>query len=64
MSELIKNQSGSHGNGGPKESYVSPSITFTEIEVEQALMGLCKSASGGGPSGMCTLPNACITPGS
>jgi hypothetical protein len=34
-----------------KEPYEPPRVTFTEIEVNEALMGICKGPTGGGPFG-------------
>ena len=45
-----------------RRTYAPPSITFTEIEVEEALMGLCKTSSGGNMPGMCL--GGCSTQGS
>lgn len=45
-----------------KEAYVPPEIKFTEIEVEQALMGFCKSSGSGGMPAGCN--GSCTFPGS
>jgi hypothetical protein len=34
-----------------REPYVPPRVTFTEIEVNEALMGICKGVGGAGPYG-------------
>jgi len=57
-----KNPEKTRKNFSDKRPYTPPRITFTEIEVEEALMGFCKaSGSGGIPTG-CSLP--CSNPGS
>jgi hypothetical protein len=35
----------------PREAYVPPRVTFIEITVNEALMGICKGGMGSGPSG-------------
>ena len=35
----------------PREAYVPPRVTFTEITVNEALMGICKGGLGAGPFG-------------
>ncbi|MBN2525796.1 MAG: hypothetical protein JXR76_05330 [Deltaproteobacteria bacterium] len=35
-----------------KEPYEKPHVTFTEIQVEQALMGICRASGIVGPFGM------------
>jgi hypothetical protein len=34
-----------------REAYVPPRVTFTEITVNEALMGICKGGLGAGPYG-------------
>jgi hypothetical protein len=34
-----------------REAYVPPKVTFTEITVNEALMGICKGGLGAGPYG-------------
>jgi hypothetical protein len=37
----------------PREAYVPPRVTFTEISVNEALMSICKGGIQGGPYGPC-----------
>ena len=41
-----------------REPYVPPRVTFTEIEVNEALMGICKGTAGAGPYGS-SCPGGC-----
>jgi len=50
-----------HAETGERLKYEPPTISFTEIEVEEALMGMCKS--GGVPIGPMTC-NTCSGIGS
>jgi hypothetical protein len=34
-----------------REAYLPPRVTFTEITVNEALMGICKGGLGAGPYG-------------
>ena len=43
-------QSGQASNK-KREKYVPPRVTFTEITVNEALMGICKGGLGAGPYG-------------
>ncbi len=47
----------------PREPYVPPRVTFTKIEVNEALMGICKGPTGGGPFGA-GCPGGCSGQGS
>jgi hypothetical protein len=44
------------------EEYVPPRITFTEIVVEEALMGICKGGTAPGPISTCD--SSCMGGGS
>lgn len=39
----------------PREPYEPPRVTYAEIEVEEALMSICKTTTGPGPVGGCSL---------
>lgn len=39
------------GRSRAREPYLAPRLTFTEISVNEALMGICKGGIGAGPFG-------------
>ncbi len=45
-----------------RKTYVAPRVRFVEIEVEEALLSICKSGSAAGPTGACAIP--CYNDGS
>ena len=49
-----------------KKSYDKPTVTRFPLRPDEAVLGFCKTSSGGGPSqpGSCTSPSACTFPGS
>ncbi|MBN2341729.1 MAG: hypothetical protein JXX29_21345 [Deltaproteobacteria bacterium] len=63
MTSSKNSQQQSNSQRSGKEPYVTPSIRFAEIEVEQALMGLCKTPGGVGTFGACD-SGFCRAPGS
>ena len=45
-----------------RQPYVPPRVSFVEISVEEALLAICKSGNGSGPTGYCSIP--CYNDGS
>jgi len=61
MGQESNNRKPAIGEQSGKLPYVPPAISFTEVEVEEALMGFCKATAGGMPTG-CS--GGCSNPGS
>lgn len=55
---------GRDGATNPREPYEPPSVTYTEIEVEEALMSMCKTTGITGPVGATCAFQPCSGPGS
>lgn len=49
--KVKKDQQAQTAGKKTREAYVPPRVTFTEITVNEALMGICKGGLGAGPYG-------------
>ena len=58
----IKKNPSDKKSSASKKKYESPTISYTEIEPEEAIMGFCKTGGAGGIPTGCSLP--CGNPGS
>jgi hypothetical protein len=47
-----------------KKTYEPPRLTLISLRPEEAVLGACKNASGGGPTPSCGVPIGCSNHGS